>query len=169
MSQMKYTSLKEYFIKFNNLLFAVLLLPLLVLVIIYWQLQEGNIEGPLRGQQEINQLLLIAFGAIAITDWALSFVLFNRGLQAARKIQSLGVRLDRYYSFTIFRFLLIVSGSIVLAIGFFLTENQLFSLMTLGNIVLLSFFWPRPSKVCNDLLLKGDERTLVLYKKDRLH
>jgi hypothetical protein len=166
---MRYNSLQEYFFKLYNPLYAFILIPLLVLVVLYWQLLEGNIHGPFYGDQAVNQVLMVSLGIIVLSDWVISFYLFAQGLKSTRKIVSLGTRLDRYYSLTLVRFALLFSGSVVLAIGYALTENQLFTLGSVSNLVLPLLLWPLPSKVCRDLMLKGDERTLVLYKKDRLH
>ena len=117
----------------------------------------------------ITQILIVLMGSVLFTDWFISLFLFNRGLKSIRKIQSLGERLDRYFSLTVLRFTIILSGSLLLAIGFFLTESQEFTIVAISNLLLVLLVWPRPAKVCGDLQLKGDERTLVLYKKDRLH
>ncbi len=165
---MHYSSLREYFYKLHNLLYGIVLTPILAFVVLYWQMQVGNIQGILKQDEYLNQLLLIVLGFLVLLDWSISLVLFYRGLKATRTLDSLGKKLDRYFSFTVLRFALVVSGSLGLAIGFYLTENQFFTILFGLNIGVLLLFWPTPSKVCNDLQLKGDERTLVLYKKDRL-
>ena len=162
---MKYSSLQEYFYKLHNVLYGIILLPFLVFVVLYWQMQAGNIEGPLKESEEYGNLVLGIMGGMVLMDWLISAILFVRSLKATRTLESLGEKLDRYYVFTLFRFALVVSGSLALAIGFYLTENQTFTLVFVGNVAVLIFFWPTASKVCNDLKLKGDERTLVLYKK----
>ena len=165
---MNYSSLREYFYKLHNLLYGIVLIPLLAFVVLYWQMQTGNIHGVLRQNEYQNQVLLIALSFIVLIDWMISLIMFKRGLKATRTLDSLGKKLDRYYLFTVLRFGLIVSGSLGLAIGFYLTENQLFTILFVSSFAMLIFFWPTPAKVCNDLLLKNDERTLVLYKKDNL-
>lgn len=166
---MKYNSLREYFYKLNNRLFALTLIPLLVFVILYWQIQEGNLYSPFYFEETINKVLMIVLGAVIILDWMISFFYFDKRLKFIKRIQSLGVRLESYYSLTIFRFVIILSGSIASAICFSLTENQYFTIIGIANLIVLLLLWPRVSKVCSDLQLKGDERTLVFYKKDRLH
>ena len=165
---MHYNSLREYFYKLHNLLYGIVLIPLLAFVVLYWQMQAGNVEGVLKSDEFLNQVMVIALSFLVLVDWSISFVLFNRGLKATRTLDSLGKKLDRYFSFTVLRFALVVSGSVGLAIGFYLTENQLFTILFVSSFALLLLFLPTPSKVCNDLQLKGDERTLVLYKKDKL-
>lgn len=166
---MRYNSIREYFYKIHNLLFALVLIPLVTLVVLYWQILEGNLHGPLYGDDMVNQALLIAMGGIIFSDWMISLFLFNRRLRTIRKMKSLGERLDQYYSLTVKRFALILAGSIVLAVGFYLTENQAFTMIAVSNLVLVLLLWPFASKVCRDLQLKGDERTLVFFKKDKLH
>jgi len=165
---MHYSSLREYFYKLHNLLYGIVLIPLLAFVVLYWQMQAGNVEGLLKQDEYLNKLLLIVFSVLVSLDWSISIVLFHRGLKATRTLDRLGRKLDRYFSFTMLRFALVVSGSIGLAIGFYLTENQLFTILFVISFALLLLLWPTPTKVCDDLQLKGDERTLVQYRKDRL-
>jgi uncharacterized membrane protein len=163
-----FSSLSEYFYKMHNRLYGIVLIPLVAFVVLYWQMQIGNLHGVLRNDEYLNQVVLIALSFIVLVDWVISVFMFKRALKATRTLDSLGKKLDRYYSFTLLRFSLVVSGSLGLAIGFYLTENQLFTIFFVSSLALLLLFWPTPARVCDDLHLKGDERTLVLYKKDRL-
>jgi uncharacterized membrane protein len=163
-----FSSLKEYFYKMHNRLYGIVLIPLLAFVVLYWQMQIGNIQGVLRQNESLTQVVLVALSFLVFTDWVISAFMFNRGLKATRTLDSLGKKLDRYYSFTMLRFSLVVSGSLGLAMGFYLTENQLFTIFFVSSLAMLLIFWPTPSKVCKDLQLRGDERTLVLYKMDKL-
>ena len=165
---MRYSSLREYFYKMHNFLYGIILLPFLTFALLYWQLQQGNIEGPFRMNELYRNVMLGACSLIITTDWILSVILFSRGLKATHALESLGKKLDRYFSFILFRFAIVVSGTLTLAIAFYLTESQYFTVIFVANMFMLVFFWPTPSRVCDDLLLKGDERTLVQYKMDRL-
>ncbi|HEY3430777.1 MAG TPA: hypothetical protein VGK39_08880 [Cyclobacteriaceae bacterium] len=166
---MQYNSLREYFYKLHNLLYVIALVPLFVFLVLYWQMGLGNIEGVLKTDERASQLVLIILSLIVVTDWTVSLFLFNKGMKAIRTLGSLGSKLDRYFSFTIIRFALIESGALGLAIGFYLTENSTFTIIFAASFCLMLLFWPTPSKVCDDLQLKGDERLLVISKKDRLH
>lgn len=164
----RYSSLQEYFYKLHNLLYGIVLVPLITFLFLYWQMYRGNITGPFKDEEYLSQLMLIVFSFLVLTDWSVSMYLFNRGMQATRTLDSLGKKLDRYFTFTLLRFALIGSGSLGLAIGFYLTESQVFTVVFASGFALLLLFWPTSTKVCDDLQLKGDERTLVLNRKDRL-
>jgi cytochrome c oxidase subunit IV len=165
---MKYSSIREYFYKMHSLLYAIILLPLLMFVMLYWLMNEGKLEGQFYANDEMKQWLLLVFSGVVFLDWIAAVIVFNRGINATRKIVSLGERLDKYYRYTLIRFLVVMMGALLLAAGFYLTEDQRFTLVGGVSIVLVLVFWPFPAKVCKDLQLKGDERTLVLYKKDKL-
>lgn len=164
---MKYNSVPEYFYKLHGRLYALLLIPLLTFVVLYWKLKTGEIKGLLQGQG-FNYIILLAILIIVLVDWVASFVIFRKNVKSILTLGSLGDRLDHYYRFTLLRFILIMSGLTLLAIGFYLTEDQYFTMLFIASMIGLAFFWPTSAKVCDDLGLKGDERRLVLYKLDKL-
>lgn len=164
---MKYNSVAEYFYKLHSRLYALVLIPLLLFVVLYWKLKTGDIKG-LSQDTDFNYLLLLAFIVIVLVDWIASFLIFRRNLKSILTLGSLGDRLDRYYRFTILRFSFMVSGLVLLAVGFYLTEDQYFTILFVTSMIGVAFFWPTSAKVCHDLNLKGDERKLILYKLDKL-
>lgn len=166
---MQYSSLREYFYKLHNLLYVIALVPLLVFVVLYWLMERGSLEGVLKSDERSSQLILIILSLLVTTEWLASLFLFNKGMKAIRTLGSLGSKLDRYFSFTIIRFALIESGAFGLAIGFYLTEDSSFTIIFAASFCLMLLFWPTPSKVCDDLHLKGDERLLVSSKGDKLY
>ena len=162
---MKYQSLREYFYKLYALLFFLVLIPLGAFIYLYLAMRTQGFGGILNNDEFLSQTLIYVFGAVAFVDWSASFLIFSRGLKSARTITSLGGKLDRYYALTIVRFALIISGLLVLAAGFFLIENHVLTGLFMISLVVLGIVWPFPSKVCNDLALKGDERNMVLNLK----
>ena len=165
---MKYNSIREYFYKMYTLLFAIILAPLIVFLIIYWLIIQEEIRGPFYLDESTTQILLLLLGGVVIMDWIGSLMVFGKGISSIISVPSLGDRLDKYYRYTLVRFSIVATGTLTLAVGFYLTEDQMFTVIAGGSMLLLLMFWPFPSKVCRDLKLKGDERTLVFYKKDWL-
>ncbi len=85
-----------------------------------------------------------------------------------RNEQGLGLKLEKYFKLTIVRFSLISSGSLMMALGLYLTKSDVFTWVYMGGLVLCGILWPTAPKIVNDLRLKGDEREMVYFKKDRL-
>jgi len=130
-------------------------------------MKTGDIKG-LSQDTGFNYLLLLVFIAIVLIDWIAALFIFRRNLKSILTIGSLGERLDGYYKFTILRFSFMVSGLVLLAVGFFLTEDKYFTILFVTSLIGVTFFWPTSAKVCGDLNLKGEERRLILYKLDKL-
>lgn len=164
---MKYNSVPEYFYKFHSRLYALVLIPILLFVVLYWKMQTGDIKG-LSQDVDLNNLFLLVFIVIVLVDWIVAFFIFRRNLKSILTLGSLGDRLDGYYKFTILRFLFMVSGLVLLAVGFYLTEDKYFTILFVTCLIGVAFFWPTSAKVCTDLNLKGEERRLILYKLDKL-
>lgn len=164
---MKYNSIAEYFYKLHNRLYALVLIPLLMFVVLYWKMKTGNING-LSQDTGFNYLLLLVSIVIVLVDWIVAFFIFKRNLKSILTLGSLGERLDHYYRFTLLRFLLMISGLVLLAVGFYLTGDKYFTILFVASMLGIAFFWPTSAKVCDDLNLKGEERKLILYKLDKL-
>jgi uncharacterized membrane protein YwzB len=164
---MKYNSVPEYFYKLYGRLYALILLPLLCFGLLYWEMKTGRMDV-FSQDIRLNQMLLLTMIIVLLVEWIASFFLFRSKLKSILTLGSLGERLDRYYRFTLIRFSMMVSGLILLAVGFFLTRDQYFTILFVASMVGLGFLWPTSAKVCDDLNLKGDERKLILYKLDKL-
>ena len=164
---MKYNSVPEYFYKLYNRLYALVLIPLLLFVVLYWGLKSGDITV-LSQDMELNNLMLLFCMCIVLVDWIASFLIFRRNLKNILTIGSLGERLDRYCKSSILRFSFMASGMVLLVVGFYVTGDQYFTILFVASIIGLAFFWPTSAKVCDDLHLRGDERQLILNKLDKL-
>lgn len=164
---MKYNSVPEYFYKFHARLYALVLIPLLTFVVLYWKMKSGESLG-IWQDTTLSYLLLIVFMIVVLIEWIVSFFIFRTSLKSILTLGSLGERLDHYYRFTIIRFCFLISGLVLLAIGFFLTQDQYFTILYVGSMVGMGLLWPTSAKVCDDLNLKGEERRLILYKLDKL-
>lgn len=165
---MKYNSVPEYFYKLYSRLYALVLVPLLLFVFLYWKMKIGDSKG-LSEDPYINNLLLILFIPVVLVDWMVAFFIFRRSVKSILTLGSLGERLDYYYKFTLVRFSFMVSGLVLLAAGFYFTGDQYFTILFVAGITGTAFSWPTSAKVCDDLNLKGEERRLILYKLDKLN
>ena len=156
---MNFLTIGQYFNKLYSLLFLLLIVPLLIFTTLYLLVTGPLPEPPLE--------YTIVLSAVVALDWLMAMIFFNKKIKSVRNGQGLGAKLDKYFKITIVRFSLLSSASLMLAAGWFLSRSDIFTAMYLSGLVLAGVLWPTPGKVCGDLALRGDERVMVYYKKDR--
>lgn len=160
---MKFSSFRGYFDQLHNILYLSILVPLLLFGYTYLQVMAaddspGN-ETPIR---LLSPTLIIVFCIIMI----LSARLFSGKLKASRELPELSAKMEHYATATIVRFLMFTLATLFLAAGFSLTHEKVFVALFGVSIILFSWWWPTPRKVCKDLHLKGEEHQRVLLRKD---
>ena len=161
---MKYHSLGQYFYKLYALIFILILVPLAVFIFLY---QAFRLEiVPAIGFGLSKEILSYLAIGLAFVVWLIAFLVFSIRLKALRKINSLGKRLSDYGTLTIVSNAIISLGMLILAGGYYLTENRWVTIIFIGSLIFLAFRWPFPKRVCKDLVLKGDEHMMVLYRMD---
>jgi len=157
---MEFATIKEYFYKLQTALFLTLLVPLVIFLVLYSTTDTGLVEK----EQSISVISFLLF--LMAFDALIGLILFRIKLKRIRELSTLRGRLQHYYSLTIVRSYINIITCIMPALAFFLTAEPLLVFVFGGVLILFSLQWPRPGKVCRDLQLKGDEREMVLYKKD---
>ena len=135
-------------------------MPLLVFIALYSHLSRM----PPDPRMEYFNIL----PAIVLLDWLMAMIIFNKKIKSVRNEQGLGLKLEKYFRSTIVRYSLLSSGSLVMALGLYLTKSDVFTWMYIAGLVLSGILWPTGHKISNDLGLRGDEREMVYFKKDRL-
>ncbi|MBL7842357.1 MAG: hypothetical protein KF846_14670 [Cyclobacteriaceae bacterium] len=163
---MNFHSIGQYFYKLYSILFVLLLVPLVAFIFLYQALRTELVlvVDLSKYQQQITYVV----GGVVISVWLVAYFIFVTRLQPMQKIFSLGERLSKYATLTIVRSVLFSIGLLLLAIGYFFSENQWLTIGFITSLLLPVLFWPIPSRVCRHLKLKGDERMMVLYKMDDL-
>jgi hypothetical protein len=160
---MEFVSISQYFYKMYNTVMFILLIPLITFTALYLMPHEG-IPIAIAAYSD----LFITCGCAVMILWLAMFFFFNKKIKTVRNDQGLRRKLEKYFELTIVRYILIVISTFVLAAGFYLTRNDIFTLTFLGHLVIAALLWPRTSKVTRDLRLRGDEREMVFFKKDIL-
>jgi hypothetical protein len=156
---MNFITISQFFNKLQSALLFILIVPLLVFIALYFHV-SGILSPAARTEY------FIIFPALVFLDWFMAMIIFNKKIKSVRKEQGLGVKLEKYFQLTIVRFSILSSGSLILALGLYLTKNDVFIWIYIGGLVLSGVLWPTSSKTSNDLRLKGDEREMVYFKKD---
>lgn len=141
-----------------------MLVPLIAFIGLYQGFRFG-VLSPYK--PELNEgWVLLGISTFAVFIWLISSILLIKSIRSIRKEGSLGERLSHYATQIIRWNILISFGMIVLAGGYFISENKWITLAFIASLMLPVFRWPFPKRVCNDLDLKGDERMIVLYRMD---
>ncbi len=137
----------------------ILLLPIVVFIVIYFQVsQAADAVQPWQ--------TFIPFSAIVGTDLLFMFIFFNKKIKSIRNGQGLRLKLEKYFQLTIVRYSFGVISCLVLAYGFYITKDDIFTALFIFCLIVLGMLWPTAAKVCRDLRLRGDEREMVYFKKD---
>lgn len=155
---MNFITITQYFNKLYSVLFALLMVPLLIFIALYFFINGLPSSSPV----EYIIVILIA----TLLDWSAAWLIFDKKIKSLRNEQGLGGKLDKYFQVTVVRYGLLSSGSFMLAAGLYLFRNDLFTVTYLGSLILACILWPTGRKVCRDLRLKGDEKEMVFFKKD---
>lgn len=163
---MKYNSLREYFYKLHTTLYAIILVPLLLFVFFYLEINSERMVPVYSKEQVIYSILTYLFCFLMIVDGVMAYFLFRRLIQATFGIVSLGEKLDVYFKAIVIRTALLSGAGILMATGFFLTANAIFTVFFLIILSLISILWPTPNRIAKELRLKNDERTIILKKGD---
>ena len=157
---MEFITINQYFYKLYNAVLVILLLPILAFLTIYFQYFTMD---TLQAQSLALDARVI--GAVALL-WVSLLLISAKKIKTIRSVQGLRSKLEKYFYLTIVRYLLISLGSLILAYGFLITQEDKFTGIFILNFFTAILLWPRPAKVCRQLRLRGDEREMVYFKKD---
>ncbi|GAB1446972.1 MAG: hypothetical protein KF860_00425 [Cyclobacteriaceae bacterium] len=164
---MKFSSIKEYFYKLNNICYVITLIPLGVFIFLYLKMQKGEIYAAIQEQQQILtvQLAVFVLGGLILT---IVHLVVKKKLKVHSRELGLGNKMDRYFYLSLNRIVMGALVSILVAGGLWLTGSEIFSVYFLGILLWMASQWPTPKRMCTELLLKGDEKEMVLYKRESL-
>jgi hypothetical protein len=158
---MQFVSITEYFYKFFSTLLLIILLPIISFIALY--LQPGDLETEI----EKAPIPYVTYSVFTLVVWAVTFIFFNKKIKSVRNRQGLRQKLEKYFQLTIVRYSALSLSGLVLATGFYFLRNDFFTAFFLVLLFLVALIWPTTRKVCSDLKLRGDEREMVFYKKDK--
>lgn len=160
---MKFRSVKEYFYKLNTIGFMLLLLPLLAFTILYYQSIDSS---PIVVDQETDILLLTSFTIIFLLDLTIVHWVWSAKIKRLKILIELARKMDGYFSLMLFRMGSYCICSFIMAAGFFITGNSLFTGLFLVIIITTVFQWPSSSAFCRHFNLRGGERDMIMKSLD---
>jgi len=162
---MNFGSIKEYFYRVQGYCFLVMLIPLSLQLLIHFKILFANSSSAVViVNEEVANITLFVLLVVVLTivHWY-----SKRRLLSISKKFGLGIKLDDYFILTLVR----VSAGVVIC---FVTISVyvVTQFDSLNILFFLSFGWiffqvPTSRKACKELKLRGDEREMVFYKKDK--
>jgi hypothetical protein len=160
---MKFSSIKEYFYKLQSRCYALLMLPL-ALIIAFYVISRSK-DNLFQFDEPFKVLLRILFPSIAFIELTTVHLVLKEKLKQIRKIPGLGDKLDKYVSITSMATAASISASLLMLTGLFLTGDELFTVLFFVCVGLVYLQRPTPLYFSKQLQLKGDERELILKGK----
>ena len=160
---MKFLSIKEYFYKLNTIGFILLLLPLGVFIFLYYRSIAWQ---PWIVDQQSAFMLIGTFIIIFLVDLTIVHWVWKAKMNKLKTNIELTRKMDGYFVLTMLKMSVYCGCSLLMAIGFFLTQDSMFT----GGFILFAigmvFQWPSPALFCKHLDLRGSEREMVLQNTD---
>jgi hypothetical protein len=160
---MNFHSLKEYFYTLYNACLLRLLVAMGLFLAIYYLSLSGTVSPYIEEQGLVDFLRYTYLVLILITLTIVHLEIYRR-LKSHSETVGLGKKLDLYYGVVGMRMKTFLLISIFLAVAFFFTRHEWFSLYFASMIIWFLAQWPSPRTVSSQLKLRGDERTMVITK-----
>ncbi len=155
---------KEYIRKLINIAYLSIGIPLLFFIYVYLESTSESLVPMV--DQEYQLMLFIPIFIISTILIIWGHKRFSLHISEAKKMDALSGKLARYQIGTTQRFVSYSISSMLISIGFFLTDFQVFAALFGIMIVLFSINNPNARKTVIDLKLKGDEKNTVLMGLD---
>lgn len=160
---MQFSSAQEFFNKLHNLLYLIVILPLLVFAFLYLDLRSEDVLA--------NQFFSPVWYVVILTTYAatvgLTFWIYNRRLQEIRQDNVFEKKIAAFARLTIVRYLILSLVGLLIAGGLFVSHDQVFVILFVASLIVISFIWPSARRVAKDLKLKDVERDRIMGREPK--
>jgi hypothetical protein len=160
---MKFLSIKEYFYKLNTIGFILLLLPSGVFIFLYnWSIHHPSL---ITQHDDVILILSVVLGVLLVDLTIVHWVWINK-IRRLKKLNELAKKMDGYFVLMLVKMAMYCGSSLMMAIGYFLTDHSGFTGLFVVLVLAGAFQWPTPSAFCRHLGLNRNERDMVLNNRD---
>lgn len=158
---MNFSSVKEYFYRLHSRCYALLLLPLVLLIALYALQRFAGLTLAVPDEETLFILNIVLPVVVVLELTSVHLVAYLK-MKNIRQMKGMGDRLDSYASLITIKMIIGVSSSVIVLAGLMLTEEELFIGYFVVCLAFILFQRPTPKRLSNQLQLKGDERELIL-------
>jgi hypothetical protein len=155
---------KEYIRKLINIAYLSIGIPLLLFIYVYLESTAETLIPIVK--QEYNMMVFIPIFIVSLALIVWGNKKYKNHLSEAGVKELLSEKLIIYQKGTTIRFVSYSISSLLISIGFYLTDLQVFAALFGIMIVLFSINNPNARKVAIDLKLKNDNRNIILKGLD---
>ncbi len=155
---------KEYIRKLINIAYLSIGIPLLFFIYVYLESTSESLVPMIEQEYQLMFFIPIFIINLALIIWGQKKI--NLKIAEAKSMNHLSKKLAQYQKGTTQRFVSYSISSMLISIGFFLTDFQVFAALFGIMIVLFSINNPNARKTVIDLQLKDDEKNIVLNGLD---
>ncbi|MCK5208427.1 MAG: hypothetical protein KAQ79_10415 [Cyclobacteriaceae bacterium] len=155
---------KEYIRKLINIAHLSIGIPLLFFIWVYLESTAETLNPIVNEEYKMMVFIPVFIFSILLIVWG--HKKYNIILSEARESDPLSEKLKLYQRGTTIRFVTYSISSILISIGFFLTDFQVFAALFGIMIVLFSINNPNARKVVRDLKLVENDKDIILKGLD---
>ncbi len=155
---------KEYIRKLINIEYMSIGIPLPFFIWVYLESTAETLIPIIHQDYNTSVLILVIATSSLLLVWG--YKNYNKRLSEAKEKEFLLEKLQLYQRGSTILFISYSISSMLISIGFFLTDFQIFAALFGIMIVLFSINNPNSRKVVNDLKLKDHEREIILNGLD---
>lgn len=160
---MKFNSVKEYFYKLNNRGYQLMMVPLIIFTFFYSQ-SIVNLPTFVIVNQEISRILFFASSVIILIALTIVQLRTKMKANAIAKEVGLGNKLEKLGTVLTRKMVAISMAVLLMPVALLFTGDSYFGI-AFGVLALWYFLqWPTPGRVCKLLLLRGDEKEMVITR-----
>lgn len=158
---MQINDVKKFDQRLSFIFHGVIALPLIIYCLAYLQTLDLN-SVPAFSEPTLTLKLFVSIfsGALVLA----AFIFYRKVITEARTMETLQEKLRKLFSGSVIHYALLELASLIAAGAFFLTHDHLFTAVYVFILFLMSINRPTPRKYTLDLLLRGEEREIVMNK-----
>ena len=157
---------KEYIRKLINIAYLLIGIPLLFFIWVYLESTAETLIPVVDEKYNTIVIALVITISLVLLIWGHRN--YKKRLTESMENDQLSEKLRLYQSGNTRRFISYSISSLLISIGFFLTDVQIFAALYGIMIVLFSINNPNARKVANDLKLKNPDKDIILKGLDIL-
>ena len=162
---MRFHDLKDYLYKLNNLFHVLVALPLLAFVYLYLENQVGRVQ-PLISNTDAILVLHYILPLIIIVESGIAFIITKKSLSVFPNNDLLMKKLNDYFRISLIKYAILEGATIVSVVGYYLTLSKVYMGFYVVLLMIFSINRPTVYRISRDLKLEGEEKDIVLYKRE---